>query len=134
SAIADEGDADAAVAAIFGGECRAAGKRRAGAQDAVGAHHALGKIGDVHRAALAPAGAGRLAVDLAHHVADIDALGDAVAMAAMGRGDAIAIVEMYHDAGGGGLLAGVKMDEAGNVALGKFIWYGFFEFANEPLG
>ena len=46
-------------------------------------------VGDVHRAALAPVGARRLAVELGHHRADVDPLGDAVAVAAMGGGDPV---------------------------------------------
>ena len=44
-----------------------AGERTAGADDAIGAEHALGKVGDVHRAALASAHAVALAEDLLHH-------------------------------------------------------------------
>src|SRR4029077_5027916 len=70
-----------------------AGEGRPAADDAVGAEHALGQVGDVHRAALAVAAAGLAAVDLGHHLADVHALGDAVAVAAMGAGDGVTAVE-----------------------------------------
>ncbi len=44
--------------------------------------------------------------------AHVDALGDAVAVAAMRRGDPVACVEMRAHAGRDGLLAGVEMQEA----------------------
>ena len=76
------------VFSVLAVERRAADERRAGADDAVGAEHALRQVGDVHRAALAAAEPVLLAEDLVHHAVDVAALGDAVAVAAMRRGDA----------------------------------------------
>src|SRR5262249_37524703 len=115
-AVAHEADAHPAIAAELGGEPGPAGEWCSGAEDAIGAHHAFREIGDMHRAALAAAGAGGAAIDLAHHLPHFHALGDAMAMAAMGGGDAVALVQMHHDAGGRGLLACIEMDEARNVA------------------
>ena len=39
-----------------------------------------------------------------------------MAVAAMGRGDAVAVVQMQHDADGGRFLTGIQMDEARNIA------------------
>ena len=52
-AVAEERDADAAVALELGRQRGAADQRRPAADDAVRAEHALGQVGDVHRAALA---------------------------------------------------------------------------------
>src|ERR1700728_182924 len=82
AAVAEERNADPAGALDLGGKRGPADQRRAAADDAVGAEHALGQVGDVHRAALAVAASGPAAVDLGHHLADIDALGDAVPMTA----------------------------------------------------
>ena len=68
---------------MFGRQGSAADQRRSAADNAIGAHHPLVEIGDVHRAALAFAGTADLAEDLGHHAVDRDTLGDAVAMAAM---------------------------------------------------
>jgi hypothetical protein len=86
----------------------------------------------VHRSAFAAARAHRLAVDFAHHFLHIDALGDTVAVAAMRRGNAVAVVEMHHDAGTGGLFAGIKMHKARYVTLGELVVHPLLELANAP--
>jgi hypothetical protein len=84
----------------------------------------------MHRAALAAARARDFAVNLGHHFADIDALGDAVAVPAMGRRDAVLVVEMHHDAGRGGFLAGVKVHETRDFAAAEIDVQPFFELAD----
>src|SRR5437667_1894964 len=86
----------------------------------------------MHGTAFAAARPHGLAIDLAHHLLHIEALGDAMAMTPMRRCDAIAIVEMHHDAGAGGFFAGIEMHEARYVALGEFIVDPLFEFADPP--
>ena len=70
-----------------GRERRAGRDAHAAADDAVRAEDAGVDVGDVHRAALALAVAGRLAEQLGHHQRRVAALGDAVAVAAVGAGD-----------------------------------------------
>jgi hypothetical protein len=70
----------------------------------------------VHRAALAFARAALLAVDFLHHRDHVHALGDAVAVTAVRAGDAVAVAQVHHDPGARGLLAGIQVDEAGDVA------------------
>ena len=106
-------------------------ERRAAADDAVRAHHALGQIGDVHRAALAAAQAVLAPEDLGHHGLGIAPLGDAVAVAAMRRRDAVLVVQVQADAHAGRLLAGVQMDETRDVAGREFLVNGVLELANE---
>src|SRR5205085_11875790 len=103
--VAEERHAHPAGALELGGQGRPADQRRAAADDAVGAEHALGQVGDVHGTALAVAAARLAAVDLGHHLADLHALGDAVAVAAVGAGDGVAAVEIAADADRRGLLA-----------------------------
>src|SRR6185503_6423682 len=67
----------------------AGGDADATADDPVGAEDPGLHVGDVHRAALAFAVAARLAEELGHHQVDPAALGDAVAVAAVGRGDVV---------------------------------------------
>src|SRR5262249_38274009 len=95
-AVAHEADRDLAFAAVLGGQGRPARERGPGAQDAVGAHHAPVQIGDVHGTAFALAGPTLLPVDLLHHLCHVHALGDAVAVAPVGAGDTVAVVEVQH--------------------------------------
>ena len=81
-----------------------------------------------------PRQAGRLAVNLGHHLADVDALGDTMTVAAVRRRDTIRVGEMHHDACGAGFLARIEMHEPGNVAFGEFDVQAFLEFANRPHG
>ncbi|MNN15015.1 hypothetical protein D3C81_1281100 [compost metagenome] len=91
----------------------------------------------MHRAALALADAGLLAVDLGHHPVHIDALGDAMAVAAVVGGNAVLVVQMGHHPGGAGFLAGIEVDEAGNFAGGELHMQALLEGADgahDPVG
>ena len=72
----------------------AARDRNAAGDHAVGAEHADGEIGDVHRAALAAAIAGGAAVELRHHARGIGALGDRVAVAAVIRRQPVVLAQI----------------------------------------
>ena len=133
-AVADEGDGDAAGLQGLGGQRGAADQRRAAADDAVGAHHALGQVGDMHRAALAAAQTVAPAEDLGHHAVDVAALGDAVAVAPVGAGDVVAVVQVDAHADGGCFLPGVEMDESGNAAFGKLAMHTLLELADRVHG
>ena len=78
----------------LGGQCRADDERRPAADDAVGAEHAAVEIGDVHRSALAAAQPALFGEQLLHHQDRVAALGDAVAVAAMGARDVVPRPEM----------------------------------------
>jgi hypothetical protein len=84
--------------------------QRPAANDAVRAEHALEQVGNVHRAARAPARPGGFAENLGHHALDVDALGDAVAVPAVGRRDGVAVVEVTAHSGGRGLVTEVDRD------------------------
>ena len=131
AAVADERDRDAAGLQGLGGQRRAADQRRAAADDAVRAHHALGQIGDVHRAALAAAQPVLAPEDLGHHGLGIAALGDAVAVAAVGRRDAVLVVQVQADADAGSFFARIQMDEPRDVAGGELVVNGVLELANQ---
>ncbi|MNV46251.1 hypothetical protein D3C71_1380750 [compost metagenome] len=104
-AIAKEADRNRVLAAQFEGMGRAHGDRQAGGDDAVRAQHADRKIGDVHGAALALVVAGGAAKQLAHHARAVGALGQRMAVAAVGGGEQVARMQMGADARGHGLLA-----------------------------
>src|SRR6516164_4676457 len=132
AAVAEERDADPAGALELGRQRGPADQRRPAADDAVGAEHALGQVGDVHRAALAVAAAGLAAVDLGHHLPDVYAFGDAVAMAAVRAGDGVAAVEVDADADRRGLLARVQVHEARDLAGGELGVHALLELADGP--
>src|SRR5579875_250782 len=100
----------------FGGERRSGRDRDAAADDAVGTKDSQRIVHDMHRAALALAVACALAEDLREHPLEFSAFGDQMAVAAMGRGDAVGGAQGRVDTDGAGLLADRKMDEAGNFA------------------
>src|SRR5215467_16276277 len=131
-AVTKEHDADAAGALDLGGQRRPADQRRPATDDAIGAEHALGQVGDVHRAALAMAAAGPAAVDLGHHLAHVNALSDAVAMTAMGTGDGVTVIEAVAYADRRRFLTRVQVDESGNLAGRELGVYAFLELANRP--
>ncbi|CAM5768696.1 hypothetical protein LMIY3S_02585 [Labrys miyagiensis] len=88
----------------------------------------------MHRTALSAADTSLAAVDLLHHARDLDALGDAVAVTPVGRGDAVDLSEVHANARRRGLLAGIEMHEARYLAGGEFDVQPFFEIADGPHG
>ena len=88
----------------------------------------------MHGAALAGAEAVLAAVDLRHHAVHVAALGDAVAVAAMGAGDAIAIVEVQAHADAACLLAGIEVHETGDFTGRELDVKAFLEFADRAHG
>ena len=120
-AVAEEGDDDLAGLHALGGQGRADRDRDAAADDAVGAEIAHRDVGDVHRAAAALAVAGRLAEEFGEHPLHVRALGDAVAVAAMRRGDLVLDRQRHADADRARFLADRQMhravDQAARVAV-----------------
>jgi hypothetical protein len=84
----------------------------------------------MHGAALAAAQAASLAHDLQHHALHVHALGDAVAVAAMGRADIILVGEIEADPHPAGLLAEIDVGEAGDVAEREFLLHPLLEGAD----
>ena len=113
-------------------QCRAAGQRRAAADDAIGAEHSFRKVGDVHRTALAAADARVLAENFRHHPMHVASLGDAVPVAAMRRGDMVGLGEMHAHAHRRRLLPGIEMGVARNVAARHLGADAILEDANGP--
>jgi hypothetical protein len=67
-----------------------------------------------------------------HHGTGVAALGDAVAVAAMGAGDAIDIGQVHAEAHARGFLAGVEMHEARDVAGRELVVHALLELADRP--
>ena len=130
AAIAGERDRDGAASQCLGGQCRADHQRRPAADDAVGAEHAAVEIGDVHRPALAAAQPAFLGEQLLHHQNRVAALGDAVAVPAMGAGDVVLRPEMRAHADGRSLLAGIEVDKPGDAALRELFLHALLEAAD----
>src|SRR5437660_1074901 len=106
-AVAEEADGHLVGAAPAGGHRRSGGDAGAAADDRVGAQVAALLVGDVHGAALAPAVAGLPAQQLGEHAVHGRALGQAVAVAAVGAGDVVVVPERRADADRDRLLADV---------------------------
>ena len=102
--------------------------------DAVGAQHAQVQVGDVHRAALAVAVARRAAQELGVHALGVAALGDEVAVAAMGAGDVVVLGEEGADAHADRLLAGVEMGDAGDLGVAHQFGHPLLELADGDHG
>jgi len=91
------------------------GDRQAGGHHAVGAQHAHREVGDVHRAALAAVAASGAAEQLAHHAGGVGALGQRVAVAAVGGGEQVAALQVVAHAGGHCLLPSGQVQRAAHA-------------------
>ena len=78
-----------------------------------------------HRPSLRP----KISCIMARGVA---ALGDAVAVAAMGAGDVVDVGQVHAEADARGFLAGVEMDEARDVAGRELVVHALLELADHP--
>src|SRR5437588_165901 len=111
-ALAEEADGHLVAAAHLRRERCTGGDPGRAADDRVRAEVAVLVVGDVHRAALAPAVAGLLAEQLRVHAVGRGALGEAVPVAAMRGGDVVVapqgLANPYRDR----FLADVEMGEA----------------------
>ena len=108
-AVAEEYDAHLVGPAHLGAQTDARGHRNVRADDAVCAEHALVDVRYVHGAALAAVGARGLAQQLGQHLVDVDALGDAVVMAAVSPEDEVIVAQVGADARGHRLLSDGRM-------------------------
>ena len=109
-AVSEEDHGDGAGLLVAGRQGRAHGQAVAAAHHAVGAQHPHAEVRNVLGAALAPAVAGGLAVQLRHHGLEVRALGDGVPVAPVGAGDVVLLIQAGAHAGGDGLLANVDVD------------------------
>ncbi len=89
--ITDERHRNRTVTQCLGGERSSRCNRWATPNDGVGAQHALGHIGDVHRPTLTIAQPVLFAGKLQQHRLDFTALGDAVAMTPMRTGNVVIV-------------------------------------------
>ena len=125
-AVAEEAGGDVVAPRDLRGQRRAGRDRQARADDPVGAQDAEREVDYVHRAALALAVAFALAVELGHHAVEPATLGDQMAVAAMGRSDAVGLAQRRANAGRARLFADRNVHEARNLA-------GDREVAHPPL-
>ena len=88
----------------------------------------------MHRAAAALAKSGLLAEDFRHHAVDIRALGDAVAVAAVGGLNHVVVAQRGAHAGGNGLFTDVGVGEAGDLAGEEVVLDALLELADRAHG
>ena len=116
-AIAEETGAHLVGAPHLGRQAGAGGDTLSRANDAVGAQNADVGIGDVHGAALALAVAGLLGPQLSHHILQVSALGDAVAVSPVGAGNVVIVPQIGACGGGNGFLTDIQVGKAGDLHL-----------------
>src|SRR5262249_46030928 len=115
-AIAKESTYDLGLFLVGNGEAEPDRERQAAADDRIAAHEAQVRIEQMHRAPAAVRDAALLAEQLSHHLACRRALGEAMAMLAIGRDHVILVVEGEDRTDRDRFLAGVEMAEAGDLA------------------
>ena len=115
--VTEERHGHAAVGAELRRRRRPRRDRQAGGDDAVGAEDPELRVGDVHGAAAAAVRALVLAHQLGEHPGRVQALGQAVAVAAVGRGDDVRRAQGPARADGRRLLPDGEVDEAGDFAV-----------------
>ena len=113
-AFAKETDRHPPVAEPLARKRRASRQRRAAADNRVRAEVARVLIGDVHRAAFAPAVAFFFAEQFAKHPVNRRAFGEAVSVSAMRAGDIVLTVQRFADANGNRFFADVQVRQSGH--------------------
>ena len=111
-AVAEERDGQAAIGPELVGGGGPGGDGEAGADDAVGPEDAEGRIGDVHRPAPTPVRPRVAGHQLGEHPLRVEALGQAVAVAPVRRGDDVVGPQRPARADRRGLLARRQVHEA----------------------
>ena len=111
---------------------RPAGHRRPGPDNAIGAKNPEVKVGDMHRAAASLVITALLAEQFRQHARRITALGQDMAMAAMGAGDHVVRPERRTNPDGHRLLAGIFVHGADDLARPRQIGRGLLEPAQQP--
>ena len=114
--VAEEGHGDAAVGPQLRRRRRPDGDGQAGRHDAVRPEDPERRVGDVHRAPAAAVGALVPGHQLGEHPERVQPLGQAVAVAAMGRGDDVGGPERPAGPHRGRLLPDRQVDEPGHLA------------------
>ena len=110
----------------------AGGEPESPRHDAVRSQHADLEIGDVHGAALALAVTGGTAKELGHHAIDIGALGNAVAVAAVGAGDVIRVLQVRADGHPHAFFTDVGMQGSHHLTLAGLVFRLLLEQAYAP--
>jgi hypothetical protein len=116
--IAEEADGDLVAALHLDGLGHTGGQREGTAHQGIAAHEMVLRIENVHGAAATLAAAGLLAEQLGHHGLGVGTAFDGMDMVAVAGDDVVMTrARGFHDAETAGLLAGVEMEEASNLAF-----------------
>ena len=116
-AIAEKGHADIVAAKLAGAKADARGMSDARADDAIGPEQTDRTVIEMHRAAAAAADAVGTTEQFGHHPSRIGALGQRMAVAAMGRGHPVGRAQMRANAHARRLLSDIQMQETRRFAL-----------------
>ena len=119
--VAEERDGDALLAAHLERESRSNDARKTAAHDGVRAQISDLEVVEVHRAAVAPAAAFDLAVQLGHDALHRSPLRDRVSVRSMRRGDHVLLRKSGANACRRGLLADRDMEEPGQLACAEAV-------------
>ncbi len=133
-AVADQGDANLAVAAIGVGEGETGSDRRLRARNPLAAEEIAPGREHVHGAALAARNAVAAPDQLRHHRARVSAAGEQVAVHAIGGDELVAGPRRLPQSDGDRLLADAQMTKAADQAHGEHLPGPFLEAANEQHG
>ena len=107
------------------------GDRKPGGHDAVRAEDAQPGVGDVHGPAATSVGSLVLGHQLGEHAQRVQALGQAVAVAAVRRGDHVVAPQGPARPDGGRLLADGEVHEAGDQTVAVEVGHALLEPADE---
>src|SRR5215467_2348523 len=131
-AVSEVAEHDLVAALVLDGETRSGGQGQVRAHDTVAAQEVDALVEEVHRAALALGKSVPAAEELGHHAPGIGALGDAVAVLAVGRDHVV--LRAYHRGGTyrHRLLADVEVEKPADLAQGVHL-SGLFLEASEQL-
>src|SRR5581483_6890412 len=88
----------------------------------------------MHRAALSAAGTTGSTKEFSHHSVDIAALGNTMAMAAVGRGNVVVVLKVHADADRARFLSRIEVRIAGNIAGPHLLHDTLFEPTNHSHG
>ncbi len=132
--VSEETDDDLAGALHHLGERSAGGDGHRPGHDPIGPEVPLGNVGDVHRAAPAPAVPGVLHQQLRHHQHRIGAVCQRMTVATMRRGDQVTVVERAAHSFGDAFLSDRQVHRPVEQPACEELFEALLESSDRPHG